>query len=280
MTGGVGGASLLDEILAHKAAEVAAAREARPPEDLQAALLVWMRASALGRPIVPAHRPFREALLGRPGAGRRIIAEVKRRSPSRGAIQPAADPVAVARAYEAGGAAAISVLTDARYFGGSLRDLEAVRAAVALPVLRKDFIIDPYQLAESALAGADAVLLIARALPGDRLRQLLDEATGLGLEALVEVHDEAELAAASAAGATVIGINNRDLASFAVDLDITRRLAPLAPAGAVVVSESGITGPDDLAALEAAGAHAFLVGESLMRAADPAAALRALRGGG
>lgn len=272
------GAGILDEILAHKAAEVAAAREARPPEDLQAALLVWARAAALGRPIVPPHRPFREALLGAPGAGRRIIAEVKRRSPSKGAIQAAADPVAVARAYEVGGAAAVSVLTDARYFGGSLDDLKAVRAAISLPVLRKDFIIDPYQLAESALAGADAVLLIARALPGDKLGRLLGDATALGLEALVEVHDEAELAAAVEAGATLIGINNRDLASFAVDLGVTRRLAPLAPAGAVVVSESGITGPEDLSALEAAGAHAFLVGESLMRASDPAAALRTLRG--
>ncbi len=268
--------SVLDEILAHKAAEVAAAREARPPEDLQAALLVRSRAAALGRPVVPPHRPFREVL--RSGTGRRIIAEVKRRSPSKGAIQPDADPVEVARAYEAGGAAAISVLTDARYFSGSLDDLRAVRAAVSLPVLRKDFIIDPYQLAESALAGADAVLLIARALPGGALRRLLDEATALGLEALVEVHDEAETAAAAAAGATVIGINNRDLASFTVDLGVTRRLAPLVPAGTVVVSESGIAAPEDLEALEAAGAHAFLVGESLMRAGDPAAALRALRG--
>ncbi len=186
--------------------------------------------------------------------------------------------MAVARAYEAGGAAAVSVLTDARYFGGSLEDLKAVRAAVGLPVLRKDFIIDPYQLLESAAAGADAVLLIARALPGERLPRLLAKARALGLEALVEVHDEAEMAAARAAGATVIGINNRDLATFGVDTGLTARLAPLAPAGAVVVSESGITAPADIAELTAAGAVAFLVGETLMRAGDPVAALRRLRG--
>lgn len=270
--------TILDEILAAKRTEVARAREARPYEDLQAALVVWTRAAASGAPVVPAHRPFAAALADRRAAGARIVAEVKRRSPSKGAIREGADPVAMACAYQAGGAAAISVLTDARYFGGSLDDLEAVRAAVGLPVLRKDFIIDPYQVAESALAGADAVLLVARALPGGALGRLLAEATGLGLEALVEVHDEAEMAAAVEAGATLIGINNRDLRTFAVDPAVTLRLAPLAPPGAVVVSESGIEGPEDIARLEAAGARAFLVGESLMRADDPAAALRRLRG--
>jgi indole-3-glycerol phosphate synthase len=227
---------------------------------------------------VPPRRPFEAALRQRPGAGPRIIAEVKRRSPSKGAIKEGADPAAVARAYEAGGAAAVSVLTDARYFGGSLDDLVAVRAAVGLPVLRKDFIIDAYQLAESAAAGADAVLLIVRALPGDRLPRLLAEARRLGIEALVEVHDAAEMAAAAAAGATVVGINNRDLGTFTVDTGLTVRLAPLAPRGAVVVSESGIAAPADIAKLTAAGAAAFLVGESLMRAGDPTRALRDLRG--
>ncbi|HEX7127652.1 MAG TPA: indole-3-glycerol phosphate synthase TrpC [Thermodesulfobacteriota bacterium] len=261
--------SILDEILAHKASEVAAARAIRPAEDLRAAA-----------PGVAPHRPFEAALRPRPGARPRIIAEVKRRSPSKGAIRAEADPVAVARAYEAGGAAAVSVLTDARYFGGSLDDLLAVRAAVALPVLRKDFIIDAYQLAESAAAGADAVLLIVRALPGDRLGRLLDESRRLGLEALVEVHDAAEMAAAAAAGATVIGINNRDLRTFTVDTGLTLRLAPLAPRGAVVVTESGIATPADIDALASAGVSAFLIGESLMRADDPAAALRRLREAG
>ncbi len=270
--------SVIEEILAAKRAEVEAAKAARPPEDLQAAFRVHLLAARIGRPLVPPRRPFREALVGREARGPRIIAEVKRRSPSKGAIREGADPVAIARAYEAGGAAAISVLTDARYFGGSLADLKAVRAAVGLPILRKDFIIDEYQLAESALAGVDAVLLIARALPGDALPRLLGEAAALDLEALVEVHDEGEMAAAAAAGAAVVGINNRDLATFAVDPGVTGRLARLAPPGAVVVSESGIASAADLRGLEAAGAHAFLVGESLMRAEDPAAALRALRG--
>lgn len=261
-------ATILDEILAHKATEVTAARRARSAEDL--------RAAGAG---VPPRRPFEAALRPRAGAGPRIIAEVKRRSPSKGAIREGADPVAVARAYEAGGAAAISVLTDSRYFGGSLEDLVTVRAAVGIPVLRKDFIIDPYQLEESAAAGADAVLLIARALPGDRLPGLLREARALGLEALVEVHDPAEMAAAAAAGATVIGINNRDLATFTVDTGLTVRLAPLAPRGAVVVAESGIAARADIEHLAAAGAGAFLVGESLMRSGDPARALRDLRGG-
>lgn len=268
---------VLDEILAHKRAEVEAAREARPIEDLEEALIVHLKAARLGRPLAPPRRAFAAALADR-GRGPRIIAEVKRRSPSKGAIREGADPVAVARAYEAGGAAAISVLTDARYFGGSLEDLKAVRAAVSLPVLRKDFVIDPYQLVETLLAGADAVLLIARALPGDELPRLLREAEALGLEALVEVHDEAEMRAAAAAGATVVGVNNRDLATFVVDTRVTARLAPLAPPAAVLVSESGIEAPGDIEALTRAGAAAFLVGEALMRADDPAEALRRLRG--
>jgi indole-3-glycerol phosphate synthase len=242
-------------------------------------MIVHLKAAHLGMPVVPPRRRFAAALSAR-GVGVRIIAEVKRRSPSKGAIREGADPVAVARAYEAGGAAAISVLTDARYFGGSLDDLRAVREAVSVPVLRKDFIIDPYQLVESALAGADAVLLIARALPGDALPRLHDEARKLGLEVLVEVHDEVEMAAAVAAGVEVIGVNNRDLATFHVDTGVTARLARLAPRDAVLVAESGIATADDIHPLAAAGARAFLVGESLMRAADPAAALRALRGEG
>lgn len=256
--------TILADILAHKRVEVAAARVRVPPARLAE------RAAAQ-----PAARGFRRALLGR---GPHVIAELKRRSPSKGEIRRDFDPVAIARAYEAGGAAALSVLTDERFFGGSLAVLEAVRAATPLPLLRKDFVVDAYQLDEARVAGADAVLLIAAALaPGD-LARLHEHARGLGLDVLVEVHDEAELDAAKGVGADLIGINNRDLRSFVTDLAVTERLAPLVPEGAVVVSESGISGPADLARLARAGAGAFLVGESLMREPDPGLALRRLLG--
>jgi indole-3-glycerol phosphate synthase len=170
------------------------------------------------------------------------------------------------------------VLTDERFFGGSLAVLEAVRRATELPLLRKDFVIDAYQLDEARAAGADAVLLIAAALPQGALAALRARALGLGLDALVEVHDEAELDAALAAGADLLGINNRDLRTFETDLAVTERLAPRIPPGAVVVAESGILGPEDVARLRRAGAHAFLVGESLMRERDVGRALRELRG--
>jgi indole-3-glycerol phosphate synthase len=206
-----------------------------------------------------------------------VIAEIKRRSPSKGEIRPDFDAVACARAYAAAGAAAISVLTDARYFGGSLELLAQVRSAVSLPLLRKDFVVDAYQLDEARVAGADAVLLIAAALDPRSLRELREHAEGLALDALVEVHDEQELEAALAAGADLIGINNRDLRSFEVDLGVSERLAGKVPKGCVVVSESGIFRPEDWERLEAAGAHAFLVGEALMRESDVGAALRRLR---
>jgi len=206
-----------------------------------------------------------------------VIAEVKRRSPSRGEIRASFDPVACARAYSEGGAAAISVLTDETFFGGHLDYLAAVRGAAPMPLLRKDFVIDAYQIDEARVAGADAVLLIAAALGPDELVALRERAEALGLCALVEVHDELELAVALDSGARVIGINNRDLRTFHTDLAVTERLAPRVPEGVVVVAESGIFTRTDMARLAASGAHAFLVGESLMREADMAGALRRLR---
>ena len=256
--------TILDEILAHKRLELDAARRRVAPAALA------QRAAAAAPP-----RGFRRALLGR---GPRVIAELKRRSPSKGEIRPDFDPVAIARAYEAGGAAALSVLTDERYFGGSLAVLAAVRAVTELPLLRKDFVIDAYQIDEARAAGADAVLLIVAALAPAELARLLEHARSLGLDALVEVHDEAELDVAKGIGADLIGINNRDLRSFVTDLAVTERLARRVPQGALVVAESGISGPADLARLARAGASAFLVGTSLMREADPGLALRRLLG--
>jgi indole-3-glycerol phosphate synthase len=256
--------TILDEILANKRVELDAARLRVEPAALA------RRAAAL-----PPPRGFRRALLG---PGPRVIAELKRRSPSRGVIRADFDPVAIARSYEAGGAAALSVLTDERFFGGSLAVFEAVRAASELPLLRKDFVIDPYQLDEARVAGADAVLLIVAALAPAALARLFEHARGLGLDVLVEVHDEAELDAAKGIGADLIGINNRDLRSFVTDLAVTERLAKRVPQGALVVAESGIFGPEDVARLARAGASAFLVGESLMREADPGLALRRLLG--
>jgi indole-3-glycerol phosphate synthase len=188
------------------------------------------------------------------------------------------DPVAIARTYEQHGAAAISVLTDVEYFQGSLAYLTAVKAAVGCPVLRKDFILDRYQLLEARAAGADAVLLIAECLPGDRLATLHREARALGLHTLVELHDAEELPRVLDCGAPVIGINNRDLRTFTTRLEHTLELLPKIPIDRTVVSESGITTHDDLVRLGSAGARAVLVGESLMRAPDIAAALHALRG--
>jgi indole-3-glycerol phosphate synthase len=261
----VTGASILDEILAHKRQEVEQAQRSLPREALA------RRAESAPA----ATRGFREALASSPRP--RIIAELKRRSPSRGEIRPDFDAVACAKAYADAGAAALSVLTDSRYFGGSLADLAAVRAAVALPLLRKDFVVDPYQVDEARVGGADAVLLIAAALSSEELGRLRGRARRLDLDALVEVHDEAELDTALAAGADLIGINNRDLRSFTVDLGVSERLAARIPEGVVVVAESGIFKPEDVERMEAAGAHACLVGESLMREPDPGRALRGLR---
>ena len=257
--------TILDEILVRKRDELEAARARLAPAELA------RRAEAMAEPT----RGFRQALECAPEP--RIIAEVKRRSPSRGEIRPDMDPVACARAYVEGGAAALSVLTDAHYFGGDLAYLEAIRAAVDLPLLRKDFLLDAYQVDEARVAGADAVLLIVAALEAPALGSLMERSRELGLDTLVEVHDAAELEVALEAGADLLGINNRDLRSFETDLAVTEALAPRVPPGSLVVAESGISAAGDVARLAAAGVHAFLVGESLMREHDVSQALERLR---
>ncbi|HEU4980526.1 MAG TPA: indole-3-glycerol phosphate synthase TrpC [Solirubrobacterales bacterium] len=221
----------------------------------------------------PEQRPFGEALV-RPGLS--LIAEFKRRSPSAGEIQGGATPAETARAYEDGGAAALSILTDASHFGGSLEDLQAARDACVLPVLQKDFIVDRYQLYEAAAAGADAILLIVAALEPEGLARLYDEARGLDLDCVVEVHSEEELETALTVDAEVIGINNRNLDDFSVDVQTTFELITDVPAGKTVVSESGIAERATLEELERVGVDAVLIGEALMRAPDPAAKVREL----
>jgi indole-3-glycerol phosphate synthase len=221
-------------------------------------------------------RPFSEALL-LPGVS--LIAEHKRRSPSAGEIRAGATVADVVSAYQRGGAAALSILTEGPHFGGALSDLREARAASTLPILRKDFVVDPYQVYESAAAGADAILLIVAALRPEELAALYREAAGLDLDVLVEVHDEDELARAlEIADADVIGINNRDLSSFEVDVERTYELLSDVPAGKTVVSESGFHSREQLEDLERVGVDAVLVGESLMRAPDPEAACRELTG--
>ena len=244
-------ATILDEIIEHKRAEIALASESQPQS------LLMERAVGLPRP-----RGFARALSA-PGVS--VIAEFKRASPSAGEFGLGLDPAVTAHAYEQGGAAAISVLTDARYFKGSAEDLALARRAVALPVLRKDFVISEYQIAESRVMGADAVLLIAAAL--DDLCHLSAVAHSLDLDVLVEVHTEAELQRALDAEPDVIGINNRDLRTFHTDLSVTEKLAARIPAGIPVVSESGIRGPEDVRALRDLGVDAVLVGESIVKSA-------------
>lgn len=224
----------------------------------------------------PDGRAFVRALRDAPSP--RIIAECKRRSPSRGVLRSDYDAAAHARGYAAAGAAAISVLTEPTFFDGSLDDLERVRAAVDVPLLRKDFIVSRYQMLEAAAAGADAVLLIVGALRPSELSDLLTDARACGLAALVEVHDRGELARAVEAGAEIVGVNSRNLRTLEVEPSLHDTLAPDLPAGAIAVAESGLREPADLARLEAAGYHAFLVGERLIAQPDPGAALARLRG--
>jgi indole-3-glycerol phosphate synthase len=205
-----------------------------------------------------------------------VIAECKRRSPSRGLLRGNYDPASIARSYEAGGAAAISVLTEPTFFDGTLEHLSAVRAAVSRPVLRKDFIVDEYQLFEARVAGADAVLLIVAALDQSTLTRLLRRAGELALATLVEVHDEPELARAADAGARMIGVNNRNLRTLEVDVNAARRLAPVMPRGVIAVAESGLKTSSDLKDLRTLGYSAFLIGERLMASEDPGAAVREL----
>ncbi len=224
-------------------------------------------------PGAAAERRFSRALLGAPIS---VIAEFKRRSPSAGRLREGARVQSVVRAYERGGASALSVLTEGPNFEGSLEDLRLARGQSELPILRKDFVLDPYQLYEARAAGADAVLLIVAALERRELAPLHESARRLGLEVLVEVHELKELEAALDIGAELLGINNRDLRDFSVDLERTSRLAGEVPAGVTLVSESGIASAEQLRALAAEGVHAVLVGESLMRSPEPEAALRAL----
>ncbi|HLN62295.1 MAG TPA: indole-3-glycerol phosphate synthase TrpC [Symbiobacteriaceae bacterium] len=264
---------ILDRILATKVQEVAAARAVRPLAEVKAAALA-----------APAPRPFRRALAE--PAGVQVIAEVKKASPSKGVIRPDFDPVAIARAYAAGGAACLSVLTDVEYFQGSLEYLAAIRQAVDLPLLRKEFIIDPYQVYEARAAGADAILLIVAAFHGESagertpadMHHLAALAADLGMDVLTEVHTAEELDVALASGAPLVGVNNRDLRTFQTTLDVTFGLAPRIPADRLLVSESGIATHDDIKRVGAAGAKAVLVGESLMRQPDVTAALQTLLG--
>ena len=257
--------AMIQELVGAAREGVERRREEKPLSDLEGAL-----------PERREGRPFDEALT-RPGLS--LIAEFKRRSPSAGANWATTATVeSQVGAYERGGAAALSVLTDERHFGGSLEDLRAARAACDLPILRKDFIVDPYQLYESAAAGADAILLIVAALDPDVLAELHREARALDLDVLVEVHDEEELQGALEVDADVIGINNRDLGDFTVDIQRTYELLSDVPAGKTVVSESGFSMREELDELDRVGVDAVLVGETLMRAPDVEAACRELTG--
>ncbi len=257
---------ILQRILATKRDEVAE-RSARLP-------LVELRARCAD---APPTRGFLRALTAR-AADRQsaVIAEIKKASPSQGVIRPDFDPPAIARSYEAAGATCLSVLTDEPYFQGADLYLQQAREACALPVLRKDFVVDAWQVHESRMLGADCILLIAAALDDGSLRELLALADTLGMDALIEVHDEAELERALATPGPLIGINNRDLRTFSVSIDTTLGLRALVPEGRLLVTESGIRTREDVARLRAAGIHAFLVGESFMRAADPGAELSQL----
>ncbi len=265
MAPAAGAPDILRRIVADKAAELEGLKE-RVPE----AELIEMAGS----------RPMPLNLAGAlTGGGMRVIAEIKRRSPTRGLIRGDIDAAELAGRYVDGGAAAVSVLTNAQHFGGSIEDLAAVAGACRpkrVPVLRKEFIFDPYQVREARAHGADAVLLIVSMLEPAELSALRDLAQSMWMQALIEVHDEAELAVALEAGAEIIGINNRDLRTFETDLATTERLAPMVPAGRIVVAESGIHTRGDLDRVRAAGAHAALVGESLAASDDPVRALREL----
>lgn len=259
---------ILVGIMERKRAEIAERQTARPLADVDAAAAA-----------APPPRGFAAALAAAHAAGRMgLIAEVKKASPSKGLIRADFDPAAHARAYEQAGAACLSVLTDSPGFQGDDAHLQAARAACGLPILRKDFMWDPYQIAEARALGADAILLILAVLDDSRAAALMREAERWGLDVLVEVHDAAEMARAAALGAELIGVNNRNLRSFYTDLATFETLAPQAPPSALLIAESGIATPADVQRMAAAGAAGVLVGESLMRAADPGQAAAALMG--
>jgi indole-3-glycerol phosphate synthase len=257
---------ILEKIAAYKRVDVAARKAARPQAEVEQAARSASPPRGFRRALEQAHAPGRLAL----------IAEVKKASPSKGLIRADFDPPALARAYARGGAACLSVLTDAPSFQGHDDYLIAAREAVALPCIRKDFLVDPWQVAESRALGADCILVILSMVDDSLAAELLAEAHRFGMDALVETHDEAEMARAVRLGATLVGVNNRSLRTFEVDLANTEQLARFAPANALLVTESGIFTPADVARLERSGAKAMLVGESLMRQADVEAATRAL----
>ena len=260
--------TILDDIAAYKRREIAAAKAAIPPDDIEA------RARAADAP-----RGFRAALLTARAEKRiGLIGEIKKASPSKGVIRADFDPAALARAYEAGGAACLSVLTDAPSFQGAPAFLVAARAATALPVLRKDFMLDVYLVAEARAWGADAILVILAMVDDDVAAALIEAARARNMDALVEVHDLQELLRALALGADTIGINNRDLKTFSTDVGITLSLAPRIPADRLVVAESGLSRREDLALLATAGVTTFLIGEGLMRHKDVAVATASLIG--
>lgn len=259
--------TILAAILEHKRKEIATRKVSRPFESLD-----------LNRAPTGPVRNFRSALRDASLPAPRVIAEVKRRSPSKGPLRADLDAAQISSTYEHNGAAALSVLTDGKYFGGALSDLTAARAAVLLPVLCKDFIIDAYQIYEAFSAGADAILLIAAVLDAQRLREYREVASSLGMDALVEVHDRIDLEAALKSGAEIIGINNRDLRTFEVSLQRTRTLRPLIPAHIVTVSESGIHSLADRESMAEVGVDALLIGERLITAPDIGAVTRELCG--
>jgi indole-3-glycerol phosphate synthase len=257
---------MLETILENKRAEVGQAKTRMPLPELERRL----------EDAAPA-RSLMQALAGKKGPGHRIIAEIKRASPSKGVLRSDLDPVTWGEMYQRAGAAAISVLTDEKFFQGSLSHLADIRSNVSdIPLLRKDFILDPYQVWEARFHGADAVLLIVRALDNASLRELLKTTHERGMEALVEVHVEEDLERALGVGARIIGINNRDLKTFTVDTAVTERLMERIPGDVVVVSASGIHGPEQILSLESRGVKAFLIGETLVTARDPEAKLKEL----
>jgi indole-3-glycerol phosphate synthase len=259
---------ILEKIIATKQQEVIAAQVARP----------FSEVDAQARAMPPA-RGFERALRDRIAQSRAaVIAEIKKASPSKGVLREAFDPPAIAASYERAGAACLSVLTDKPFFQGASEYLVQARAACSLPALRKEFIVDEYQVAESRALGADAILLIVAALEDAQVRALEQCARGYGMDVLVEVHDAAELARALELTTTLVGLNNRNLRNFSGTLDTTFNLLPRVPADRLVVTESGIVTPRDVALMRAKGVHAFLVGEAFMRAPDPGAALTALFG--